>query len=351
MKCSNISLDQVRSIVVLVLFFFFFLNTFCFPSSSFTSECIWCECTASFSSLLLFFFGTQTHLFKMIERIKSLTTSVKSKWHIVSTELRSMSIGDTTIMNDNLLCILLFDYSQTKIGRKFSSWALHTEMDTTCDRLCDEEWRVMISSMILFWWQWILKNDRDDSFLLQRFPCDWTTQAHSFYAGPCQDNSFNLPLTATDDASLNDSECVSDGSRSLFGCRLGVKIAGAQLYIPKHASNDVKIRILFVEEFPPNAIRTHVIDLCFIDQLGSSLDEIVICSYRHPLKKPSNDTYLQILDVHTLVAVGSNIHTLLISGILFNVIHMTHLSLFLLSSKCWTTSISFVETLIDCPRW
>ena len=157
----------------------------------------------------------------------------------------------------------------------------------------------------------------DTPYLLQSFPSESVVQGSWLVGGPCAEPVKTLSfLQGTDNASLEHSECVYDSSQSILTCKLGIRNASELLDLEKHPVNEVKVLILFVQEYAEFGTKSRVLDLCFLDQFGG-LEELAICGYKPPISKETKRTQLHILDVPALAIFKSKIQTLLICSTSF----------------------------------
>jgi hypothetical protein len=157
----------------------------------------------------------------------------------------------------------------------------------------------------------------DTPYLLRSYPSDSIVKQSSFTDGPCLEPIKTLSfLQGTDDASLDHNECIHDSSESILTCKLGVQNASSSLDLDKYPLDEIKVLILFVQEFPEKKVKSRVLDLCFINRFGKSLQELAICGYRPPITTSAGHSTLHILDVPALAIFASKIQTLLISGML-----------------------------------
>jgi hypothetical protein len=155
----------------------------------------------------------------------------------------------------------------------------------------------------------------DPSYLLRSYPTHSIVTQSSFRNGPCLEPMKTLSfLQGADDASLNHSECIHDSDESILTCKLGLKDVTSSLDLDKYPIDEIKILILFVQEFPSEKVKSRVLDLCFINRFGKALEELAICGYQPPITKSAQYTNLHILDIPALAIVASTIRTLLISG-------------------------------------
>ncbi len=155
----------------------------------------------------------------------------------------------------------------------------------------------------------------DTPYLLRSYPAASTITQSSFTNGPCLQPIGTLSfLQGADDASLDHSECIHDSDESILTCKLGLKDATSLLDLDKYPLDKIKILILFVQEFPEKKVKSRVLDLCFINRFGKSLQELAICGYKPPVTKSASQSDLHILDIPALAIVASNIQTLLISS-------------------------------------
>jgi hypothetical protein len=157
----------------------------------------------------------------------------------------------------------------------------------------------------------------DTPYLLRTYPTESDVLKSSFMTGPCLDpiKKFSF-LQGDDEESLDHFECIHESDESILTCKLGVKNATATLDLDKYPLDEIKVLILFVQEFPEKTNQNRVLDLCFIDRFGSSLQELAICGYKPPITKAANRSTLHILDVPALAIFESKIQTLRISGML-----------------------------------
>lgn len=157
----------------------------------------------------------------------------------------------------------------------------------------------------------------DTPYLLRSYPTESVVQPLSFTDGPCLQPLNKLSfLQGADNESYEHNECIHDSGESILTCKLGVKNATASLDLEEYPLDDIKVLILFVQEFPDGQIRSRVLDLCFISRFGKSLQELAICGYKPPATKPLIRSALHILDVPALAIFASNIQTLLICSML-----------------------------------
>ena len=119
-------------------------------------------------------------------------------------------------------------------------------------------------------------------------------------------------LQGADNASLEHSECTYDSGESVLICKLSVRNASETIDLEKFPLDDVKVLILFAQEYAEFGTRNRVLDLCFLDRFGSSLEELAICGYKPPVSNNVKRTQLHILDVPALAIFKSKIETLLI---------------------------------------
>ncbi len=156
----------------------------------------------------------------------------------------------------------------------------------------------------------------DTPYLLRSYPTESTVVGSRLSMnGPC----FELPkklsfLQGTDEQSLENSECTYDSSESVLICKLSIKNASETLDLSNYPLNDVKVLILFVQEFPEKKVKSRVLDLCFLNRFGTALQELAICGYKPPLNGVYQYSYLHILDIPALAIFESKIQTLLISS-------------------------------------
>ena len=156
------------------------------------------------------------------------------------------------------------------------------------------------------------------SYLLRSYPSDSIVTQTSFTNGPCLEPIEKLSfLQGTDDTSLDHTECTYDSDESLLICKLGLKDPNSSLNLDNYPLDQVHVLILFVQEFPKAKIKSRVLDLCFINRFGKSLQELAICGYRPAITMSSETSNLHILDIPALAIVASTIRTLLISGALY----------------------------------
>lgn len=155
----------------------------------------------------------------------------------------------------------------------------------------------------------------DTPYLLRSFPTASAVEKTSFETGPCIDpiNKFTF-LQGADNASLEHSECVHDSGESMLTCKLSTKNASATLDLDSYPLTDIRVLVLFVQEFPSGGYKTRVLDLCFLQRFGSALEELAICGYTPPVMETIQRSDLHILDVPALAIFASKVHTLLISG-------------------------------------
>ncbi len=154
-------------------------------------------------------------------------------------------------------------------------------------------------------------------YLLRSYPSDSIVTQSSFTDGPCLEPVKTLSLLqGADDASLDHNECIHDSSESKLTCKLGVKNATASLDLDKYPLDEIKVLIVFVQEFPEKKVKSRVLDLCFINRFSKSLQELAICGYKPPITKSAASSTLHILDIPALAIFASKIQTLLISGML-----------------------------------
>jgi hypothetical protein len=133
--------------------------------------------------------------------------------------------------------------------------------------------------------------------------------------GPCFEPLKKIPfLQGADEASLENSECVHDSSESVLTCKLSIKNASETLDLSNYPLDDIKVLILFVQEFPEKKVKSRVLDLCFLNRFGKALQELAICGYSPPITKSAANRYLHILDIPALAIFESKIQTLLISS-------------------------------------
>lgn len=155
----------------------------------------------------------------------------------------------------------------------------------------------------------------DTPYLLRSYPGDSTVVQSSFTSGPCIEPIRELLfLQGTDDASLDHTDCDYNSNNFILTCKLGLQHNSSALDLEKYPLKQIKILILFVQEFPENNVKSRVLDLCFIKLFGSSLRELAICGYKPQVIASSKNTYLHILDLPALAIVASKIQTLLISS-------------------------------------
>lgn len=151
-------------------------------------------------------------------------------------------------------------------------------------------------------------------YLLQFYPSESTVQSQWLIDGPCKEPIKKLAfLQGKDNASLEHSECVHDSSKSILTCKLSIRNASETLDLEKYPVGDVKVLILFVQEYAEYGTKSRVLDLCFLDQFDS-LEELAICGYRPPISTDTKRTQLHVLDVPALAIFKSKIQTLLISS-------------------------------------
>jgi hypothetical protein len=155
----------------------------------------------------------------------------------------------------------------------------------------------------------------DTPYLLRSYPTDSIVTQSSFTNGPCLEpiKTFSF-LQGADDASLDQNECIHDSSESILTCKLGVNNATSSLDLDKYPLDEIKVLILFVQEFPEKKIKSRVLDLCFINRFGKSLQELAICGYKPPITNSATRSTLHILDIPALAIFTSKIQTLLISS-------------------------------------
>ncbi len=156
----------------------------------------------------------------------------------------------------------------------------------------------------------------DTPYLLRSYPTDSTVaKSGSFMNGPCFGPVKTLTfLQGTDDASLEHSECIHDSTESILTCKLSIKNASETLDLNNYPLDDIKVLILFVQEFPEKKVKSRVLDLCFLNRFGKALQELAICGYKPPITKSAKYSYLHILDIPALAIFESKIQTLLISS-------------------------------------
>ena len=153
-----------------------------------------------------------------------------------------------------------------------------------------------------------------EPYLLHQYPKESEVNEISFSTGPCQVSTTDYPfLDDQDPKSLYNSECILHSDKYILTCKLGLQFNQSLLLLEEYQLNEIKVLIIFVQEFPSMKILNRVLDLCFIKYL-KSLEELAICGYRPSRIIAHESTYLHILDVPTLSIVAPDIHTLLISG-------------------------------------
>ena len=72
---------------------------------------------------------------------------------------------------------------------------------------------------------------------------------------------------------------------SILTCKLGLKDAISSLDLDKYPLDKITVLILFVQEFPEKKVKSRVLDLCFINRFGKSLQELAICGYQTTYNK------------------------------------------------------------------
>ena len=155
----------------------------------------------------------------------------------------------------------------------------------------------------------------DGPFLARSYATESTVVSSRFMGGPCSDAAKSLSfLQGADLPSLNHTECVYNAGESMLSCKLGLAHISSELILDSYPVNDIKVLMIFAQEFPEKNNRSRVLDLCFVSQIRSSLEEIAICGYKPPITASMKDQYLQILDVPALAAMAPKIKTLLISS-------------------------------------
>jgi hypothetical protein len=157
----------------------------------------------------------------------------------------------------------------------------------------------------------------DTPYLLRSYPSESEIKPSPFLNGPCLEpiKRFSF-LQGADDASLEHNECIHDSDESILTCKLGIKNASATLDFNQYPLDEIKVLILFVQEFPENKVKSRVLDLCFLKRFGKALQELAICGYKPPITQSVNRSTLHILDVPALAIFQSKIQTLLIGGLL-----------------------------------
>lgn len=155
----------------------------------------------------------------------------------------------------------------------------------------------------------------DGPFLRQSYPAESTVVTSRFSSGPCsvalKSHSF---LKGTERSSLNHTECVHNADESMLTCKLGLAHISSELKLDSYPVDEIKVLMIFAQAWPDKNNRSRVLDLCFVSQLRSSLEEIAICGYKPPLTGNITEEYLPTLDVPTLAAMAPKIKTLLISS-------------------------------------
>lgn len=154
----------------------------------------------------------------------------------------------------------------------------------------------------------------DDSYILKNYPTESKSEGFGISGSPCGSSKNDLPLEGSTLESLNETKCIYDANLSLLKCKLAVSIDPSYSDFDQYKDKSVKILILYVHEFPMYFPPRRVVDLCFIDLFGSSLEEIAFCGFQPTINQQYNHTDLHILDVATLAAVAPDIETLFISG-------------------------------------
>ena len=150
-------------------------------------------------------------------------------------------------------------------------------------------------------------------YLLRSFPTESVVDSTWYRTGPCFDPLKSLSfLKGADNASLEHSECVYESGEEVLTCKLSVRNASETLDLDKYPLDEIKVLILFVQEYAEHGTRTRVLDLCFLDRFGSALEELAICGYKPPISQETKRTQLHILDVPTLAIFKSKIQTLVI---------------------------------------
>lgn len=153
-------------------------------------------------------------------------------------------------------------------------------------------------------------------YLLRFYPSNSMIVSSSFTNGPCIQPIKTLAfLQDTDDTSLDHTECFFNSNESVLICKLGLKDPGSSIDLEKYPVNQIHVVILFVQEFSEKVFRNRVLNLCFLNRFGSSLQELAICGYKNRvISNTLTHSYLHILDIPTLAIVVSKIETLLISS-------------------------------------
>ena len=152
-------------------------------------------------------------------------------------------------------------------------------------------------------------------YLLRSYPNDSTVTQSPYSNGPCLDPIKTLSfLQGADDASLDHTECVYNSDELLLTCKLGLNSLNSSLNLDNYPLDQIHVLILFVQEFPEEKVKSRVLDLCFLQRFGESLQELAICGYKPPITQASSYSYLHIVDIPALAIVASTIRTLLISS-------------------------------------
>lgn len=153
-----------------------------------------------------------------------------------------------------------------------------------------------------------------EPYLLESYPKVSQITTGKLPTGPCTNLKSKVDfLEFNDEKHFNHSECQFNEPDSLLICKLGVQVDQSAFNIEKYSLGDVRVVVLFVQEFPVNKTRNRVLNLCFL-KLIDSLEELAICGYRPNSLAHDQYSYLHILDVPALAVAAPKLETLLISG-------------------------------------